>query len=551
MNSPTIALAWEIWQRGRRFAWLVLGIVFLCALVNLGILNKFHITQSICESFTPFFGLLMTVSFLLLMGIFNYTEFNSSKEWNGFPYRLFVVPVPTWKLVALPIYLAVISAELIYVAWIKFIWTHSQIPAPEWFAVVLGAYVIFYQTTLWTLAGLRITRMIALSFGGVSSIIVAFLPFLTKEVQSPWLTEQRLIPLVIGLAIFAFVIAWVTVARQRCGGGQRRSWIKIFFGRISDVMPRRTTDFSSPAAAQFWIEWRRTGWLLPVCTGFLLAIIALGSWFTRDDPNFTNYLLTRLLLTPVCLAFVIGKGFIKCEFWSTNLSFPTFIATKPFFSGEFVISKMKVAAVSVVLTWILVLGFIALWLPLWANTEHLKPIFFQLRMFFPHSWQIILVFSVVASMVLTWRSMVGGLWVGLSGRALYYFGSLGLQVIVPTLVLLAGAIGSDAIDAAMDKNPVRFNSIVLSLIGWFLAIGIIAKVWVAVFSWDKLTSRRTLQYQLIWLGITLAFVSFAILASPPLDVYRIAHLLVLGALFIFPLARIGFAPLSLAKNRHR
>ena len=33
-------------------------------------------------------------------------------------------------------------------------------------AVMLGAYVIFFQTTLWTLAGLRITRIVALSFGG-------------------------------------------------------------------------------------------------------------------------------------------------------------------------------------------------------------------------------------------------------------------------------------------------------------------------------------------------------------------------------------------------
>jgi len=40
----------------------------------------------------------MTASFLFLMGIFNHTE-NSSKEWSGFPYRHFILPVATWRLV--------------------------------------------------------------------------------------------------------------------------------------------------------------------------------------------------------------------------------------------------------------------------------------------------------------------------------------------------------------------------------------------------------------------------------------------------------------------
>src|SRR5690349_7334099 len=121
MNSPTTALAWEIWQCGRRSAWSVLGIVSLCALANLGILEHFHLTQSVREAFVPFFGFLMVVSFLLLMGIFNYTEFNAARAWNGFPYRLFVLPLRTWQLVALPLALSVGSVELVYWAWIKLV----------------------------------------------------------------------------------------------------------------------------------------------------------------------------------------------------------------------------------------------------------------------------------------------------------------------------------------------------------------------------------------------------------------------------------------------
>jgi len=95
----------------------------------------------------------MVWSFLFLFGFFNYTEINSTREWNGFPYRLFTLPVRTWQLVVLPMLFGVVAAELVYVAWIKLVWTHGSIPNPEWFAAVLGAYMVFYQTALWSLAG--------------------------------------------------------------------------------------------------------------------------------------------------------------------------------------------------------------------------------------------------------------------------------------------------------------------------------------------------------------------------------------------------------------
>src|SRR5215204_2580869 len=118
MRSPLTALAWEIWRRGRRSAWSVVACTSICALINLGVLAKVQATETGRSSFPVLFGLLMTLSFLLLMGIFNYTEFNSTKEWNGFPYRLFTLPVRTWQLVALPMFLCVTSVELVYLAWI-------------------------------------------------------------------------------------------------------------------------------------------------------------------------------------------------------------------------------------------------------------------------------------------------------------------------------------------------------------------------------------------------------------------------------------------------
>ena len=493
----------------------------------------------------------MVVSFLLVVGIFNYTEFNSAKDWNGFPYRLFVLPVRTWQLVALPMLFGVAAVELVYVAWIKLVWIHGETSLPGWFGVVLGAYMVLYQTALWSLAGFRIIRVLVLSLGGLSSVAVACLPFFSKNSASPWFSETRLVVIMVGMTLLAFVAAWMVVGRQRCGGGRRQNWIKGLIERIGDAMPRRTNDFASPAAAQFWFEWRRWGLLLPGCVAFALACMASISWVNRTDPRFTNYLLGRILGMPLVLAFVLGKGVVKPDFWSTNLALPGFLAIRPLREGEFVACKMKVAAVSALITCSLVAGFIALWLPLWADTTQLRlPMVFS-RVLHPHSWQIFVVLYFAVFVVVTWRCLVSDLWAGLSGSRSYYIGCLCLGVMLPALLLLACGIWSDTIASQIHNHPNVVAIAAGSAIGWTLALLVILKLWCAVFYWSKSTPRRTLQYLLIWVGATLCFIALAVLSTPWADTFRLEHLFVLAALLLMPLARLGLAPWALGKNRHR
>jgi len=229
MNSPITALALEIWWRGKRSMWLALSCVAIGVFINLALVDRHPISQETQKIFATLFGMLMTLSFFLLMGIFNYTEYNSTKEWNGFPYRLFTLPLATWQLVTVPMFLCVVLAELIFFAWIKLVLTHEAIPmtVTEWLAVVLGAYVIFYQTALWCLAGFRILRIVALGLGGVGWILIASTPFfLATLFNSPWLTVQLCTLVMIGLALLSYVVALTSVRRQRHGGGRRWSWTK-------------------------------------------------------------------------------------------------------------------------------------------------------------------------------------------------------------------------------------------------------------------------------------------------------------------------------------
>ena len=224
MNSPFTALVWEIWQRRRVSACIVVACLAVSALFNLLVLNHLKQTTDI-GNFSPFFGILMVVSFACLMGIFNYTE-NSGKEWSGFPYRLFVLPLPTWQLVFTPMILGLAAVEANYYAWIKLVWTHEQVPMRDWtwFGIILGVYVVVYQTTLWSLAAFRAVRLVVLAVGGVSIFAVACLPFFADALQLHWITQPRLIAILLSLAFVAAAVAWASL-RQRSGGGRRQSWL--------------------------------------------------------------------------------------------------------------------------------------------------------------------------------------------------------------------------------------------------------------------------------------------------------------------------------------
>ena len=79
-----------------------------------------------------------------------------------------------------------------------------------------------------------------------------------------------------------------------------------------------------------------------------------------------------------------------------------------------------------------------------------------------------------------------------------------------------------------------------------LTLGIIAKLSLWVFSWRDVAPERVQQYFIFWTGSTLGLIGLGV------SLWRAERLLVvLVAILIVPLARIGFAPSALLKNRHR
>ncbi len=568
MRTPFHALAWEIWRQKRGLIRTILGILLAGWLFNLVLPESFRATAADRERCLLVNSLLTFGALGLAFGVFNHTEFNPQREWTGFPYRQFTLPVTTFRLTILPVLLGVAGVEIVYLACVKLIFTHDTVNSPEWWAVLIGAYMVYYQTILWGLAGFPLARMIVLGFVGVSFVGVAFLPFYAQYVPSPWLSEKVLAAQLIGLALASFLTAWACVSRQRGGGGRRRNLLKALVESVEDALPRRVRPFASAAKAQFWLEWRRAGLLLPGCVGAsLLFVIAPISWNLREDANAAMWILAWTLAMPVILAAPIGKGFSKPDFWSTDLSLAPFAAVRPLSTSDMVLVKMRVAAMSAALSWALVAAFLSVWLPGWANRDALGMIRIGYWMVYDHSLAaqyVIAVLSLAAGFLATWKLLAGGFWIGLSGSKKLYTGTAsayGLAAMLGITVLVVLLNHDQAFLAWVRNDPDRL----LSEFEWTAALALAAKFWLAARSWRDIGLKSSVKFFLIWLAGAACMAALALLLWAhgalsllaaemmdllPLDVERLRNLLLLVALLAVPLARPGLAAGFLDRNRH-
>jgi hypothetical protein len=195
---------------------------------------------------------------------------------------------------------------------------------------------------------------------------------------------------------------------------------------------------------------------------------------------------------------------------------------------------------------------------LWGNLAPLKNAANLIAQVYGSSWLVpvaIALLAIVAGILVTWRFMVSGLWLGLSGNK-----NLFMAFAVPYAFFPLVAIGvlvtlneSDRLlPLLVNSNLSRFE-----IVEVIAAMAVIAKFCAWVISWRDVVSDRVTNYLLFWAGSTLPLLVLAIflweVAKPhlPAESQAVRNLLVLAALFVVPLARVGYAPSTLAKNRHR
>jgi hypothetical protein len=317
------------------------------------------------------------------------------------------------------------------------------------------------------------------------------------------------------------------------------------------MLPRRTKPFRSSTAAQLWFEWRRGGFLLPLYVGaFMTLILGPVGWIVRlesppsstaidAEPTVTMFYL--ILALPIVLAFIIGKRLAEIE-----LNPSAFQLLRPVTCGELVVRKLQMTAFSAAISWVMVLVVTPLWLTLWCDTSMLAQQWRTLQT--GHSTTelcSLLSLGLLTAVALTWRWLVTSLYLGLWGRPKIFIGSAACSLIGGWLLLMVFAINFDHPKQLKQWQEVTRYLTVFVALKWLVG----AWAFRAAYRRGLLTARIIFACVAIWLGVTLCVAVFAWLALSRTIVPKPA--IVLGAMLVFPLARIGLAPLALAAHRHR
>ncbi|HEY2380421.1 MAG TPA: hypothetical protein VGK48_04495 [Terriglobia bacterium] len=546
MRSPLTALAWEIWRKNRGWAWLIIGMI-LFGRIWMAVVPNVYVNGGVPT-------LLFLISHLFVFGLLNYTETNPQRQAAGFPERLYTLPVSSAVLVAVPTVFAVVSILLVRFAWTSF----NGFEVNGFNTMKLITFVVLYQGILWVLDSFGVMRIVVL--GIVAIWLIAFGFPLVPEANAQALENVRIAELLLVMTA-ALLVSWGHVARRRsraANAGELRER-EVFARRFSDRRQRRSTPFDSPAAAQFWFEWRRSGRVLPFYVGLLLLLVfgPIAIYAGREAES-TLRILAAALAMPILLALPIGKGFSKPDFWSKDMTLTSFLAVRPLTTHDLVMIKAKVAACSALISWLLVFVFLSIWIPAGANIESLKQL--RVRIYAiagsEYSGSVILVLSVAAGLFLTWRFLVDGLWLGLWGNRMFYASSAIPYAVLPVVGLIGLAvIGQNKQSLFAWIFQKREDVLTAGL--WIAVAALIVKFGLSVVAWRGVPAKQLRQYLIVWICGTCCLIALAILIwnglrplLPP-DVNRLRLLLILVAVSTMPLGRLGLASMTLARNRHR
>jgi hypothetical protein len=118
MRSQPMAIAWGIWARSRGSAFATLGCMLAPVLMNVLFPESGHFSSQGRNAFAGILGFhLASVSLLLTLSIFSYTEVDSQKSPASFPRRLFVLPTTAFQMVFVPMLLGVVTMEILALTW--------------------------------------------------------------------------------------------------------------------------------------------------------------------------------------------------------------------------------------------------------------------------------------------------------------------------------------------------------------------------------------------------------------------------------------------------
>jgi hypothetical protein len=501
----------------------------------------------------------MGLSLFLTFAFCSFTEPDRRGRFEGFPSRFFTLPVATRTLVVAPVFFGVAAVLTVYAAWSQVVLPRAGRHLPfAWPCGYLAAGMICYQAILWVLARFRIARLFALGIGGAlfATAWTVFQQDFERDVLSRVIiagvpARTFLCSLLATLAAVSLVAAyWVVESERRGGSREWQGWRRLLDFAM-DALPRWKRRFASPGSAQFWFEWRRHGTVLPASTAGVLLVIMLPAVFARPlSAERTALCLPFILLTPLLLAFPLGKGFGKADLWAKNSTLSLFQATRPLPKADRIAAKMKAAALAAIASWAVVSLLTPLWLRLCCDDRIVVQFLQQIAGIFPGigARGTLVILGLVAALV-TWRLLAGSLYLGMSGRNwMLTLAAVGVFAAFFAGIFILAVLSNrpEAMEFLLNP-PFKWAWMLAALFGLKLAGA--GRFAVAGCRRGLITRSAVVRYFGVWILATAALVAAVWMSAAGDGPLR--EILIWVALLAVPLLRVSLAPLALAWGRAR
>ncbi|MBN2476930.1 MAG: hypothetical protein JXB62_20145 [Pirellulales bacterium] len=539
MRSPPVAIAWQLWARGR---WWLIGVaVWLATVVGLcEILPQGAILKSLC--ILPVIAAPLGLSVVFLFG----ADTDLASNDTSFPRWMFTLPVSTPTMVGWPMLYGtvVMTATCLAVGqWVlRAVWPQM----PLWWPALLAAGCLAWlQALAWSPSGLPWLRLVT------APAVVGGLMALPSAARSVHLPEPVLVVVLAVQIPVAYAVAVLGVTRARRGDLPDWRWLTGWVRSFGRRRSGRGRVFRSPARAQLWFEWRIHGIGLPLLVGLCLPLFAgliiLRSSAARAGEPPILLQPAALLLLPLyavgCTA--LSAGTLRSGRGPTQAS--PFLATRPMDCAGFVVAKFQMALFSVLCAYALAApAALALTVYLRSYRTWHELLTACVGRLPPAAMFAIGLVAFGLLVAFCWRLAIASMFSGLAGRTW-----VAVAVSVGWLLMLHGLA---VLGWWLYVYP-QYRDAVVAAVPYVLAFLVVLKLLLAVWAWRAVYRRRMLEGKAIvrLVGLWLATVA-ALLA---LAAWLVAHSDLPGAVVAFcvilsvPLLRIGLCPLALEWNRHR
>jgi hypothetical protein len=544
-RTPTGAMIWEIWGRHKvSFLWQGVALAASAFFV-------YWKTHGASESFGDLLGVTSLCCFLgaylHLMACFGYMEFDSLRVQLGFPGRLLLKPVSTVRLILVPMVFGGVVIVTIFALWTGLVLPHlSAINVSNllWISTVLLSLFWWMQALEWSLPLLKV-RSAVLLIVVVIHLLVLVVPQMPANVSSGWQW-----PILAALLVSALPVAWIGLKLMRQGKWEGPSRISMLWSRRHLARGSRKR-FGSVFVAQFWLEWRRQGLVLPGIWGgialLVFPVLLTGfKWAGVATPP-PEAVLILLMVLPLALSLVWGYAFAKFDLFYATGELPVYISVRPMTNGGFVMAKLGMALAARVLTWLFTAAAACLCLTI-AGTGTLFSKAGLHTPFGPMPYVTGCVPVLLLLVIWTWKNLVAGIGVGLTGRAWI------IRVLpVWRSALLLGAFAL----IAVARNYVDFRETLLHWLTGVLIVCLAAKIAVSIvaFVWglrrNAITARAIRWIVGGWVVCGVFAAGCGDHVCSAINQHDLRTWVALGVFLILPLADLAIAPLALAWNRHR